>query len=1184
MTRRHSERLEHSGSGIDRTRALSFRWDGVEMQGHPGDTLASALLANGVRLVGRSFKYHRPRGFVAAREGEPNALVQIGTGARATPNLRATEEPLYDGLEARSQNAHPSLRFDPLVFNDWISPLIPAGFYYKTFKAPAGWWHRVYEPRIRAVAGLGVAPSEPDPDTYERRYAHAETLIVGSGPAGLAAAARAAEAGERVVLVEQDFRFGGSLLNRGTRGEGEGNAGQRIRREVEALRQNPKITLLHSTICFAAYDHGMWGLLQTLPAEGVEAGAPRMRMWWLRAPQAVLATGAIERPLVFSGNDRPGVMLASAAETFAHRFGVRVGQRAVLFAGNDEAYASALHLLHEGVEIVAAVDLRRNPEGENARKLLSQGVAIFPGYGVAATAGRLSLRRITIKPVDAQGRLREGRAGTTHLECDTLLMSGGYSPSIHLASHIGARPKWDDKRLCFRVEEPPAGITIVGDAAAEGFEPPSASANPPSAVAYISGGRGKAFVDFQNDATAKDLALAVREGYESIEHMKRYTTTGMATDQGKLSNVNAIAVAAQLRGLDMNAVGTTTFRPPYTPVALAAFAGREIDDYLQPERRTPLHDWAEARGAAFEPVGQWQRAWYFPKGNETMDSAVQRECKAVREGVGFMDASTLGKIELHGADAVELLNRLYTGGWNKLAVGRLRYGLMLSEEGVLFDDGVVARLGEEHFALTTTTGGAPRVLAWMEAWLQTEWPELRARVGSTTEQWAVFAINGPKARKLLQSLFATNLGHEEFAPLACQETEWRGVPARLLRVSFTGELGFEVYVPPSVAVAFADALMQAGAEYGITPYGTESMHLLRAEKGYIIAGQDNEGTTTLEDLGLGAMFSPRKDFLGKRGAGRSGFLREDRKQLVGLLAEDPAVVLPEGAPLAMEDSAELTPPFTIAGHVTSSYRSPTLGCGFAMALLRGGMRNKGKTISVWDGERTFRAQVVSPVFLDPEGARARGEDASPSRTPVPTDAPLRCSPFTAVGGDAEPPAAAFTADARTSYAVVQVRADEAALAPVIAHLQGAHLPAVGTAGAGDGFEFLRIGPDLALALSETLSGVALKRLLDDALGQDRVQVLDLSEERATLALGGPAFGQVWTQFCPLDLDEAAFAEGAAVGTVVAQVPLVLQRCVAGGETPWRIVFRRSYAKWMVELLAQAANANGGFRFIPPPTD
>ncbi|MDA7989222.1 MAG: sarcosine oxidase subunit alpha family protein, partial [Alphaproteobacteria bacterium] len=1009
-----------SGGAIDRSRILRFSFGGRALEGYHGDTLASALLAHGIHFVGRSFKYHRPRGILTAGPEEPNALVRAGHGARATPNLRATEIPLADGLRAAPQNAWPSLDFDLYALNRVIAPFIPAGFYYKTFMSPRAGWQRLYEPLIRRAAGLGVAPDAPDPAAYERRHAYCDLLIVGAGPAGLAAARAAVKNGARVFLVEQDFILGGSLLSR-TGETIEGKPARDWLRETEnILRDAPNLTLLKRTTCYAAHDHGLRGLHQHLPpADTADNSAPIQRLWWLRAKKTILACGAIERPMIFAGNDLPGVMLANAAAKYVNRFAVKPGDRSVFLTNNDSAYASALSLIESGMEVSAIIDTRQSPDSPQVAEMVRHGVAIIPGSGVASAHGWHDLHHIEVGAIDADGRLTG--AGKLRLRADLLAVSGGWTPTLHLASHLGHRAHWDDDRGCMTLDETPDDITLIGGAAGT-FDMPAALSEGARAVNGDNNGAGngdnngagngdnngagngdnngaakissqrnngpiriidmrrhrraRAFVDYQNDATAKDLELAVREGYESIEHVKRYTTTGMATDQGKLANVNAIDIVSRARGVAMSEIGATTYRPPYTPVTLAAFAGRELDDFLMPERLSPLHEWSRSRGAEFEPVGDWQRAWYYPLAGEDMAAAVQRESLAVRESVGFMDASTLGKIEIRGADAAEFLNRIYTGGFKKMAVGRCRYGLMLNEEGVLFDDGVVTRTGEDTFYISTTTGGAARVMSWLELWRQTEWPDLRVAMFSVSEQWASLAVNGPKSRRVLRGLTDINLDDEAFPYLHFREGKVCGLRSRVLRISFTGELGYELHVPPSGAAAVADALMESGAGDNITIYGTETMHLLRAEKGYIIVGQDTEGTTTADDLGLSGLCSTKKDYIGRRGAERAG-LRDVNlcKQLVGLLPGDGELILPEGAALtAPRDGDTLTPPFDILGHVTSSYRSPVLGRSFALGLLLNGRARAGGSVLAYVNGAGVECEVVSPVFLDSAGERLRGED------------------------------------------------------------------------------------------------------------------------------------------------------------------------------------------------------------------
>ena len=993
------------GGRVDRSRPLTFTFDGRSYRGFAGDTLASALLANDVHLVGRSFKYHRPRGIMSAGAEEPSALIQLQRpGGRTDPNLRATEIELYDGLTAESQNRWPSLRFDVGAINDLFSPLFPAGFYYKTFQWPASWWHSVYEPFIRRAAGLGKAPTTPDPDRYLHRHAHCDVLIVGGGPTGLMAALAAGRSGARVILCEREPELGGSLLSEsGTLADFDGRADDAWLRATEAeLAAMPKVTILRRTNAFGYLDHNYLVLHERVTDHlpHLPANLPRQRLWRVRAKQVVLATGAIERPLVFDGNDRPGVMLASAARTYLNRFGVLPGKRVVLFTNNDSAYAAALDLARAGAEIEAILDLRPQLDGALPRAAAEAGLPIRPGVAIVGTSGRRRIAKAWMSSLGAEGSEPLG------LHCDLLLVSGGWNPTVHLFSQSRGRLRFDETAAAFvpgTTIQPERsagsangshalaaclaeGATAGAEAArAAGFaanapetpavrEPEQSALLPtwvlPSRVAPT---RAKAFVDFQNDVTAKDLGLAVREGFQSIEHVKRYTTTGMGTDQGKTSNVNALAIVADKRGIPIEAVGTTTFRMPYTPVTFGALAGPHGLELFDPIRRTPSHAWAEAQGAVFEDVGNWKRARYFPQAGEDMHAAVRRECLAVRGGVGLFDASTLGKIDLQGKDSAELLNRVYTNAWSKLGVGRCRYGLMLRDDGMVFDDGVTARLGPNHFHMTTTTGGAPRVLAWLEEWLQTEWPQLEVYCTSVTEQWAAMAVVGPKSRDVLRAAGTDlDLSSEALPHLGLAEGTVAGIPARVFRISFSGEMAFEVNVPWGYGMALWEALWAAGQPFAITPYGTESMHVLRAEKGYIIVGQDTDGTATPFDLGMDWIVSKAKpDFVGKRGLQQPAVRAAGRKQLVGLLTIDPAELLEEGAQVVTMPEPG-PPPVPMIGHVTSSYPSPTAGRSIAMAMVQGGHGMDGETVYIPMPGRVIPARVTKPVFFDPEGARLDG--------------------------------------------------------------------------------------------------------------------------------------------------------------------------------------------------------------------
>jgi sarcosine oxidase, subunit alpha len=997
-----------SGGRIDRAARMKFQFDGATYEGFAGDTLASALLANGVHLVGRSFKYHRPRGILAAGAEEPNGLVTVvRDAARMTPNLRATQVELYDGLIAESQNRWPNLRHDFGRINDALSAFFPAGFYYKTFMWPKKAWQAIYEPLIRRAAGLGRAPTQADPDRYAQRYAHCEVLIAGAGPAGMAAALAAAARGARVMLCDESTEFGGSLLSStAALIDGQPSATW-LQQATATLADNPRVTLLTRTTAFGYFPHNLIGLSQRLTDHLAQPprNQPRERLWQVRARAVVLATGAIERPLIFPGNDRPGIMLAGAAQAYLNRYGVRVGSRAVIVTCGDESYQTALDLQAAGVTVLAIADLRSESSGPLPELARRAGIRVMPGATVIGTDGDLRVAGITLGLVQA-----DGARALPRIPCDVVLMSGGYTPSVHLFSQSRGKLQWNEDlqafipaqaaeraqsagacRGIYGLEEvladgAAAGAWAADAAAARASAVDDAAARPSRAPAIKVGARSpqghlgplpqaipargdKSFVDWQHDVTVRDLELATREGFQSIEHVKRYTTMGMATDQGKTSNLNAMAIVAKHLGVPIPQVGLTTFRMPYTPVTFGSFAGISRGDLFDPVRTTAMHAWAEAKGAVFENVGLWKRARYFPRGGEDMHAAVARECLAVRNRCGIFDASTLGKIEVVGPDAAEFMNRLYINNWSNLGVGRSRYGILLREDGFIYDDGVVARTAADRFHVTTTTGGAPRVLALMEDYRQTEWPSLKVWLTSTTEQWAVIAVQGPEARRVLEGLVeGIDISAAAWPHMSVGRGQICGAPLLLFRVSFSGELGFEINVPADFGPSIWEALYAAGQAHGICEYGTETMHVLRAEKGYIIVGQDTDGTVTPNDAGLSwAIGKNKSDFVGKRSLDRASMKSPDRKQLVGLRTRDAGTVLEEGAQVTLR--AGQTPPMEIIGHVTSSYASSVLGHSIALGLVKGGRARLGQTLYVPMPSGDIPVEVTSPVFYDPEGAR-----------------------------------------------------------------------------------------------------------------------------------------------------------------------------------------------------------------------
>lgn len=1001
-----SNRL-NTGGRIDRAKALNFTFDGQSYAGHAGDTLASALLANGVRLVGRSFKYHRPRGIVTAGPEEPNALIQLGVGARTEPNTRATQIELYDGLVSESQNRWPSLAFDIGAINSTISRFIPSGFYYKTFMWPAKAW-LFYEKFIRQAAGLGKGPTEIDPDRYDKLYATCDVLVIGAGPSGLAAALAAGRTGARVILADEQSELGGALLSEVTETVNGQSAGDWLAGAVREMQGMAEVKLLPRTTAFAYYDHNSMSLVERVTDHlGPTPDKPRQRLWRIRAKKIVLATGSIERPLVYLDNDRPGCMTASAVRTYVNRYGVTPGRRVVLMTNNDSAYRVALDLAAAGVTVPAVVDLRPSADGALAQAARVKGIEILAGHAIVRVHGDLGVKDVEVMQLGADGKSVTG--ASRRISCDCVASSGGWQPTVHLHSQTRSKVKWDDAIQAFVPGDTIPGQNNVSIGAAHGVyglaeclaeghaagaaaaaeagisgetgAAPRAEAAPseaPLRTLWIVPGEkpvgqgGKHFIDYQNDVTAADVMLAHREGYRSVEHLKRYTTMGMATDQGKTSNVNALAIMAGLRNVEIPAVGITTYRPPYTPVTFGAFAGRDKEDFLDPVRKTAMHPWHVDHGAKFEPVGQWLRPWYYAKPGESMHDAVNREVKAVRTGVGMVDASTLGKIDVQGPDAAWFLNMVYTNAWSKLEPGKCRYGLMCGEDGMVFDDGVTSRISENHFHMTTTTGGAARVLAWLEEWHQCEWPDKKVYFTSVTEQWSVMAIGGPMARKLLGELTSDiPLDDAAFPHLSFREGTVAGVPARVYRITFTGDLSYEINVAPSYGLHVWRAFMQAGEKYGITPYGTETLHVLRAEKGFIIVGQDTDGTQTPQDLGMEWIVAKSKpDFIGRRSMLRSDTKRPDRKHLVGLLTEDPSIVLPDGAQIV--EHLKDKPPMAMLGHVTSSYWSPNVDRSIAMGVVKNGRNRMGQTLYACWEEKRVKLKVTEAKFFDPEGARING--------------------------------------------------------------------------------------------------------------------------------------------------------------------------------------------------------------------
>ncbi len=999
-----SHRLSSGGRLINRANPVSFAFNGRTMRGFEGDTLASALLGEDQMLMGRSFKYHRPRGVVASGAEEPNALVGLGRDHSYEPNARATTTELFEGLEAETQNHWPSLEFDIGAINARLSRFLPAGFYYKMFLWPRSFWKHVYEPFIRESAGLGKPPKRRDKDHYEHFNVTTDVLVVGGGIAGLTAAMAAGEAGSQVLLVEQTAHWGGRAPVDGPQIDDMApNAW--VTQVVSALQAMPNVEMRNRCMGAGVYDHGYALLSERISDHAPDKAGPRQRLWKVRAAQIITATGAIERPLSFAGNDLPGVMLASAVRDYIVNFGVAPGKRTVVVTNNDDAYRTALTLKAAGLEVPAILDAREDATGALDEDARAAGIRVITGRGIASVIGKGRVEVVHVCAQDSDGADYEA------IEADCVAMSGGWSPVVHLWSHAGGKLTWDEADAHFRpdpdrapkgasgevfvrtagtasgaltTEDALVDANRTGQAAAMALghkaRGPAPRAEPesrqvtapiwlmPENAPYEK--RAKSWLDFQNDVKVSDVELAAQEGYESVEHTKRYTTLGMATDQGKLSNINGLAVLAKSLGVAIPDVGTTTFRPPYTPVPLGAISGEAQGALFQPIRKTPIHDWHEANGAHFEPVGQWRRPYAFPKSGESVEDAVAREVTTTRQSVGLLDASTLGKLIVKGPDAGRFLDMLYTNMMSTLKVGKCRYGLMCSENGFLIDDGVVARIDEHTWLCHTTSGGADSIHGAMEEWLQTEWWDWKVYVANVTEQFAQIGVVGPKAREVLDAVSASfDLSKDGLPFMGWVEGSLGGIPARVFRISFSGELSYEIAVPANHGRAFWDMMLEAGNPHGITPYGTEALHIMRAEKGFIMIGDETDGTVIPQDLGLNWAISKKKDdYLGKRAQMRSHMTDPLRWKLVGLETLDGSV-LPDGA-YAVDEGDTVNGQRNTQGRVTSSYHSPTLGRGIAMGLVERGPDRMGEVVNfpALDGSPQ-EARIVSPVFYDPDGEK-----------------------------------------------------------------------------------------------------------------------------------------------------------------------------------------------------------------------
>ncbi len=999
------------GGRIDRSKPLRFRFDGRELEGYAGDTLASALLANGVRLVGRSFKYHRPRGIYSAGVEEPNAIVQLRSGPRTEPNMRAPQIDLYDGLEAESQNRWPSLAFDVGAVNQWFQRLMPSGFYYKTFMGPrwlgnAPWMF--FERIIRHAAGLGRAPTLPDPDHYEKRFAHCDVLVVGAGPAGIAAAFAAGRSGARVMLVDESPLAGGTL--RADCGDavhaaiGASPALEWVRTKMRDLAGMDNVRVLRRASAFGYYDQNLVTVCERLHDDAPQPPAhqPRQRVWWVRAQQVVLATGAIERPIVFEGNDLPGVMLAGAARRFANEQAVAAGRRALVFTNNDSAYVGLPALRAVGCHVAAVVDARADGPGEAARRIAEEaGAELLTGSAVVRAVGGMGVESAQVMRYDvASGAVSGTPRG---IPCDLLCVSGGWNPTVHLFSQSQGRTRYDESIASFvpgesRQAERSAGAAAgsftlaaaLGEGGAAGAEAAravgfkakvprfakveeaaSAPLVPVWEIPFAPGRHGKRFVDLQDDVTSEDVRLANREGYVSVEHLKRYTTLGMGTDQGRTSNVNGLAIMSSLLGKSVPEVGHTTFRAPFSPVTMGAIAAAEHGRHVAPIRRTPMYDWHRRAGAPFVTAGPWLRAQYYPRPGETMMQSIWREAKHVRNHVGIVDVSPLGKIEVQGRDAAEFLERVYINRWKKLAVGRARYGLMLREDGVVLDDGTTTRIAENEFYMTTTTAKAGQVMAQLEFYAQTVWPQLHVHLTSITDQWGGLALAGPHARTVLKTAVgdSCDVSNEALPFMGYAEAEIAGCPVRLFRITFSGELAYEIHMPADFGETVWQAVIDAGEPHDIIPYGTEAMSILRIEKGHLVGGE-LDGRSYPAEFGFGRMLKPDGDYIGKRSLEREALAGGTGRRFVGLVSEN-GKHIPRGAQLVWNPTAPK--PVQMLGHVTSTCYSPNLDREIALAMLRDGDHRMGESLyasSPVQGQHV-PVKVVEPVFIDPQGERPR---------------------------------------------------------------------------------------------------------------------------------------------------------------------------------------------------------------------
>ncbi len=985
---------------INRNKKISFTFNGKKLFGYEGDTIASALIANGIHLVGRSFKYHRPRGFFGAGVEEPNAKLQVEFNGHSEPNVNATEMELVEGLSATSQNCWPSVNFDVGAINNFLKMFFPAGFYYKTFMWPKSFWYKIYEPFIRKAAGLGVASIEKDKERYEHKFEYCDLLVTGSGPSGLASAYAAAKNGAKVILAEDKPRFGGTLL---TDDVSIDNLSGKDWAEkiITELKSMPNVTVKNRSQVFGYYDHNMLVMFERVSdhLEKKSKFTPRQRLWYIRAKETILSTGSIERPIVFGNNDTPGIFLSAAAKEYMKVYGVLVGKKPLIFTNNDSAYETALEFKKNNVEPII-LDTREEHSSELIDEAKSKGIDIRFSHGVIVANGYKKVKSAKI------GKLNKDKNSFEKIEtvdCDCICVSGFWTPSVHLASQSGNKLKYEEKIDAFIPDKKKQHETSVGaangsftleESLKHGFENGSnLSAKITETKTEISipnvnekkygahdkfwcmplpkNENPKRFVDFQNDVSVSDIEIALREGYRSIEHVKRYTTLGMATDQGRTSNLNGLQLVSNIENKIVPEVGHTTFRPPFTPITIGTIVGREVGMEYMPTRKTPMHEWHEKNNAVFVDAGAWKRPRYYKEGNETLFEASKREAKNVRENVGICDVTTLGKIDIKGPDAAEFLNRVYTNAWMKLPIGKARYGLMLREDGIVMDDGTTTRISENHYHMTTTTAQAANVLSHLEYYLQIVWPELNVNVVSTTEQWAGAAIAGPKSRDMLSKLYPDlDVSNEALPFMGYKEAEFFGVPSRIFRISFSGELAYEINVKSDHGMFMWEKMMEVGKEFGNQPYGTEALSTLRIEMGHV-AGPELDGRTIPSDVSLNGLVSKKKDFIGKNSLGREAFNVESRQKIVGLIPIDRKSSIPEGSHIVKDQNAKLPNPKL--GHVSSSCWSVENNNPFSLAIMKDGKNMIGKKFFAVSPlkNKSIEVEVISSHYVDPEGKRVR---------------------------------------------------------------------------------------------------------------------------------------------------------------------------------------------------------------------